>query len=105
VAPYGGVVDAHSHLADVKLPTALPRRGSEIAVPDRVAVDQAPLSRIAACKALVAILGRPLAHDDNKKVAIWYPNGVPEADLPQIAIALRTGTTPFRHLGDKEASA
>jgi hypothetical protein len=105
VAPFDGLVDAHSHLSKVEIPTYLPRRGSEIAVPDRVAVDQAPLSRIAACKALVAMLGRPLTHDENRKVAVWYPDGVPEADLPQIAIALRTGTTPFRHLGDKEASA
>lgn len=105
VTPFEGAVDAHSHLSNVQIPTYMPRRGSEITVPDRVSVDQAPLSRVAACKALVAILGKPLSTDDNRKIAVWYPNGVPEADLPQIATALRTGTTPFRHLGDKEASA
>lgn len=106
VAPFAGQIDAHSHLSDLYVPEALPKRGTEIAVPDRVSVEQAPLSRIAACKALVAMLDRPLTHDENRKVGLWYPNGVPEADLPQIATALRTHTTPFRQLGDsKEASA
>lgn len=103
--PFEGLVDAHSHLSKTELPTYLPRRGSEISVPDRVNVDAAPLSRIAACKALVAMLGRPLSGEENRKVGLWYPEGVPEADLPQIATALRTHTTPFRHLGSKEASA
>lgn len=105
VAPFEGLIDAHSHLAKIEIPQYLPRRGSDIAIPDRVTVEQAPLTRIAACKALVAILGRPLGTEENRKVAVWYPDGVPEGDLPQIAIALRSGTTPFRHVGDKEASA
>ncbi len=104
-APFEGCVDAHSHLARVDLPQYLPRKGTEISVPDRVSVESAPLTRVAACKALVAMLDRPLTTDENRKVAVWYPDGVPEADLPQIAVALRTGTTPFRHLGAKEASA
>jgi transposase InsO family protein len=104
-APFGGSIDAHSHLAKIEQPVSLPKRGSEISIPDRVSVDAAPLSRIAACKALVAMLGRPLSADENRKVGIWYPNGVPEADLPQIALALRTHTTPFGTSVNKEASA
>jgi transposase InsO family protein len=104
-APFGGIVDAHSHLGAVDRAEYLPRRGTEISVPDRVSVDAAPLSRLAACRALVAMLGRPLTTEENAKVGTWYPEGVPEADLPQIATAIRTKTTPFRQLGGKEASA
>ncbi len=105
-APFEGLVDAHSHLAKVVTPTYLPRRGSEISVPDRVSVGApAPMTRLAACKALVQILGRPLTLEDNRKVAVWYPDGVPEQDLAHIAVALRTGATPFRNSGAKEASA
>lgn len=104
-APFDGLVDAHSYLGKVELPQYLPRKGTEINVPNRVTVDAAPLTRGAACKALVAMLGRPLTTEDNRKVGLWYPEGVPEADLPLIATALRTHTTPFRHLGDREASA
>lgn len=103
-APFGGLMDAHSHLGKIDLPTYLPRKGTDITVPDRVAVTEAPLSRVAAGKALVAILGRGLTFQENQKLGTWYPDGVPEKDLPQIATALRTGTTPFRHLGDKEAT-
>lgn len=103
-APFDGLMDAHSHLQQVDLPTYMPRRGTDISVPDRVAVAEAPLSRIAAGKALVAILGRPLTFAENQKLGTWYPDGVPEKDIPQIATALRTGTTPFRHLGDREAT-
>ena len=103
-APFDGLMDAHSHLSKVGLPTYLPRRGTDITVPDRVTVTEAPMTRIAAGKALVAILGRPLAFQENQKLSTWYPDGVPEKDLPLIATALRTGTTPFRHLGDREAT-
>lgn len=103
--PFGGLIDAVSHLKRIEQPPFLPRRGTEIAVPDRVEITVAPLTRIAACRALVAILGRPLTTPENQKVGVWYPEGVPEADLPNIALALRTGTTPFRHLGEREASA
>lgn len=105
-APFGGLVDAHSHLASVDRADYLPRRGTEISVPDRVSVDAAPLTRLAACRALVVMLGRPLTTEENAKVGTWYPDGVPEADLPQIANAIRTKTTPFRHVGGgKEATA
>jgi hypothetical protein len=103
-APFGGLMDAHSHLANAELPTYLPRKGTDITVPDRVTVSEAPLSRVQASKALVVMLGRPLKFEENQKVGVWYPDGVPEKDLPVIATALRTGTTPFRHLGDREAT-
>lgn len=104
-APFDGLVDAHSHLHKADIPAYLARKGTEIAVPDRIEVNQAPLTRGAALKALVAMLGRPVTAAENQKVAVWYPDGVPEGDLPQVATALRTGTTPFRHLADREASA
>ena len=104
VAPFDGLMDAHSHLGKIDLPTYLPRKGTDITVPDRVTVTEAPLSRVAAGKALVAMLGRPLTFPENQKLGTWYPEGVPEKDLPQVATALRTGTTPFRHLGDREAT-
>lgn len=103
-APFDGLMDAHSHLAKVELPTYMPRKGSDITVPDRVSVAEAPLSRAAAGRALVAILGRALTFEENRRISVWYPEGVPAKDLPQIALALDTGTTPFRHLGDQEAT-
>lgn len=103
-APFEGLMDAHSHLAKVELPTFLPRKGTDITVPDRVNVAETLLSRAAAGKALVAILGRPLKFEENQKIGTWYPDGVPEKDLPLVATAIRTGTTPFRHLGDREAT-
>lgn len=103
-APFDGLMDAHSYLSKVDLPTYIPRKGTDITVPDRVAVAEAPLSRVQAGKALVVLLGRPLKFEENQKLGTWYPDGVPEKDLPLIATALRTGTTPFRHLGDREAT-
>ncbi|MBZ0250886.1 MAG: integrase [Burkholderiales bacterium] len=103
--PFDGMMDAHSYLAKVVAPAYMPRKGTDITVPDRVSVTEAALlTKAAAAKALVAMLGRALTFAENQKLGTWYPEGVPEKDLPQVATALRTGTTPFRHLGDKEAT-
>lgn len=92
----GTTINAHSYLADVKVTTALPRRGETINVPDHVSVaPPTPLTHFAACKAIVGLLRRPLTVDENAQVRAWYPDGVLEDSVPMVAQCVANGTTPF----------
>lgn len=94
--PDGTTIHAHSYLADVKVTTALPRRGETIDVPDYATpAPVAPLTHFAACKRIAAQLGRALSPDENAQVRAWYPEGVPEDSLPMVATCVANGTTPF----------
>lgn len=78
----GGQVDAIRHLADIEIPTALPRRGTDIAI-QQAKFEAPPLSHMEAARALRALgVDRPDLHP--WLVANW-PDGVPEAALAEIA--------------------
>lgn len=92
----GTTINAHRYLADVKVTTALPRRGETINVPDHVSVaPPTPLTHFAACKAIVGLLRRPLTTEENDQVKSWYPDGVLEDGVPMVAQCIDNGTTPF----------
>lgn len=59
--PFDGKLVAHSHLANIVVPTSLAsRRGSEIAVPDRARVEEEKLAGTGALIHVVRTLGRKL---------------------------------------------
>jgi hypothetical protein len=78
----GGQVDAIRHLAEIEIPTALPRRGTDIAI-QQAKFEAPPLSHTEAARALRA-LGVDRADLHPWLVANW-PEGVPEAALAGIA--------------------
>jgi hypothetical protein len=87
-APFGGQLNAHSHLADIYQPASLPRRGSEISVPMRAQVEIKPLNHVEA-----AALLRPKVPgwgpEHMKRLKAGWPTGVMEEDIEQVAAALR----------------
>jgi hypothetical protein len=88
-APFGGTLDAHSHLAHAEPPAYMDRRGTELSVPDRTRVELRPLSHMEAFRALVPLLGRPITPAENEQIRARYPAGVPEPELPALAAQLR----------------
>ncbi len=87
----GKGLKAHSHLADIDLPAGLPRRGSEINVPQRASVEAKPMSHIQAATVLRDRV--PSWKDDPRghmrRLKAGWPDGVMEQDLEQVAAALR----------------
>lgn len=88
-APFGGHLNAHSHLADIVLPTALPRRGIALSVPGTVEVEEKPLSPVQVA-AWCASHVRDWDSDKYRQLMSWYPQGVKEADLAGVAERFRT---------------
>lgn len=88
-APFGGHLNAHSHLADIVLPTALPRRGIALSVPGTVEVEEKPLSPVQVA-AWCASHVRDWDSDKYRQLMSWYPQGVKEADLAVVAERFRT---------------
>lgn len=85
--PDGTSLDAHSHLADIALPFGLPKRGSEIAVPDRVQIEVKPLNVTQIASALAS---QPWwSAEMYARLAQLYPEGALEADLGQVAERLQ----------------
>ena len=84
-APFEGKLDALNHLTKIDMPAYLARRGSEISVPQRAQVEIKPLTQTQAAMRLRSMLGRPLAAEDREKLAEWYPQGVMEEQLQEVA--------------------
>lgn len=89
-APFGGRLNAHSHLADIAHPTAMPRRGTALTVPDLVHVEEKPLNLVQ----IAAWCARNVPGwdaDKYRQLAAWFPQGVREADLELVAERFRGG--------------
>lgn len=85
--PFGGALNAHSHLADIVLPTALPRRGSEISVPDRLQIEVKPLNLV---QMAMAFSREPWWNGEMYALmAKQFPGGAMEADLAAVAERLK----------------
>lgn len=84
VTPFGGELDAHSHLQHVQQPAYMRRPGSEMNVPDRVHVEEKPMSVTEACKRLVALLGTREGVNYHQLVRDLYPDGVPESEFEDL---------------------
>lgn len=86
-APFGGTLDAHSHLAGISLPAGLARRGTEIGVPDRMHVEVKPLNHV---QMAMALSRAPWwSAEVYQQMARLYPNGCLEAELDQVAARLQ----------------
>lgn len=85
--PFGGL-DAHSHLKDVVAPSFMDRPGERLNVPSPIHIEIKPLTQTQAAMRLRSMLGRPLAAEDREKLAEWYPAGVMEEQLQEVAVRL-----------------
>lgn len=86
VTPFGGRLDAHSHLADIKVPAYLPRRGEEI--PASAPEDLLPpVPLVRALGRLRAAWGRAITPDESKWLAARYGQAIPESELARLAAA------------------
>ncbi len=99
-APFGGALNAHSHLADIQLPSALPRRGTELNVPMRAQVEIKPLSHFQAAQAIkprIEAMGLAWSMDHYQRLVAGWPEGVMEQDLDSVATTLSGQDTHQRH--------
>ena len=87
-APFGGGINAHSHLADIYLPTAFPKRGTALDVPQRAQVEIKPLTHAAAAAMLTRLLP-DWGRDDMRALKAGWPDGVLPDDVETVAAALR----------------
>lgn len=87
----GGTVDAVRHLAQIDIPVALPRRGTDIAI-QAAQFESAPMTHFEAAKALRA-LGVE-RQDLHPWLVATYPDGVKEEALAEIAAGLKANTEP-----------
>ena len=88
--PFGGL-DAHSHLKDVQQPDYMKRRGTELNVPDRVSFEEKPLSKIQASKAMT-LRGIDMTKENYALLNKWYPDGVLETELDELAERLQSSS-------------
>lgn len=82
--PFGGL-DAHSHLAHVAAPAFMDRPGERLSVPNPIHIEIKPLSHTQAAMRLRTMLGRPVVAEDRAKLGEWYPDGVMEEQLQEVA--------------------
>jgi hypothetical protein len=82
--PFGGL-DAHSYLKDVAAPSFMDRPGERLNVPSPIHIEIKPLTQTQAAMRLRSMLGRPVAAEDRARLAEWYPQGVMEEQLQEVA--------------------
>lgn len=85
---FDGRVDPFKPVTDTVLPAYLPKRGTELTLPNRIHVEIKPLNHVEA-----AALLRPKvpgwSPEHMKRLKAGWPNGVMEEDIEQVATALR----------------
>ncbi|MDR1890127.1 MAG: transposase [Zoogloeaceae bacterium] len=84
VLPFGGRIDPWKVAAEADLPTWLPKRGTALEVATQTTIAEKTLNHFEAARALVA-RGVAMDADKNRRVAEWYPAGVPETELAALA--------------------
>jgi hypothetical protein len=97
--PFGGRINAISHLADIETPHYLPRQGEQI---DLQAPEDAspPVPIVRALSRLVQARGRALAPEEAAWLRTRYGQHVPEADLVRLCAQPPGGTdTDLRGAG------
>ncbi|MFK5892856.1 MAG: transposase family protein [Pseudomonadota bacterium] len=85
--PFGGL-DAHSHLKDVWMPDYMQKKGTFINVPDRMHIEDNPLSVTEICKRLVADLGTTEKINYYQHIKAEYPQGILPDEYPQLLNAI-----------------
>ena len=93
--PFGGRIDPYKHLDNVPDVTALPRRstGLEPAVTTASTVPERVLTTFEAAQELRKKHSVEMDREKFAQVAAWYPNGVPESQLQDLAqrLSVRAG--------------
>lgn len=85
--PFGGRIDAFKTVNDATIPTYLPKRGTELDMPQLAQVEIKPLSVIEAARRLRE-RGVEMNPERFAQVSEWYPAGVPEGELEQLVTRL-----------------
>jgi hypothetical protein len=82
--PFGGQLDPYKYIEDDKLPTYLPRRGTqhELVAPK---VEMPKLSHVALAKKIKAVVGEAWNTDSYQWLVRSYPDGATEDDVAMIA--------------------
>lgn len=95
---FGGKIDPFADVreAAAKAPIHIIRRGTEMDVPDPVQIDLKPLSHMQVAFEMRARLTRPLTPEDNARIREWFPDGIPESELDDLAQRLVAPATPPR---------
>ncbi len=86
-APFGGALDAHSHLSSIALPIGMPKRGTEINLPDAMQIEAKPLNHVQMAMALAG--AEWWSPEIYQQMVRQYPNGCLEADLEKVAERLQ----------------
>lgn len=83
--PFGGQIDPYKHLDDVPDVVPLPRRATTL-TPDTATASAVPATVFTHFQAAQALLraGLTLTADTHARIAEWYPDGVPETDIPSL---------------------
>lgn len=82
--PFGGQFNPWKAAEDYKPPLWMPKRGTDHPLTTRTAeAPPAILNHFQAARALVEA-GLVMDAEKNRQIAAWYPDGVPESDIPQL---------------------
>jgi molybdenum-dependent DNA-binding transcriptional regulator ModE len=83
--PFNGRIDPFKPVTDFNIPAYLPRKGTALNVPDLAVPEIKPLDHIELKMRLRAMLGRPVTTEENASLRTWYPEGVMEEALQEVA--------------------
>lgn len=89
---FGGELDPFKPVTDTVLPAYMPKRGTELHMPQRVSVELKPMTHFQAAgllKALLAAQGAEWTAAHYQRLVAGWPEGVLEQDIEQVAAALR----------------
>lgn len=82
---FNGELDPYKPVTDTVLPAYLPKRGTAMHVPNPTQIEIKPLTHTQAAMQLRPMLGRPVTAEDRARLAEWYPQGVLEEQLQEVA--------------------
>lgn len=86
---FDGQLDPYKPVSDAVLPIFLPRRGTQLHVPNPVQVEVKPYTLIEALRWAAGRLRRALSPAENAWIRTSWPNGVPEAELEAMLARLQ----------------
>ena len=87
--PFNGQIDPYKHVDTGALPTYLPKRGTTLSVPMTAHAEEKPMNHVEAAGHLRRLLGEAWGPELFKRLVAGWPEGVMQADLPDVAQALR----------------
>lgn len=89
--PFGGTIDAHTHLAEVYRPAYLDRPGTALEIESKVQVRAKILDPTELCLSLMQRLGIDWQAEMGAEIFSRHPQGAEETELPALADWLSSG--------------